>query len=119
MSIDKDQIVTLFRSKNMDATVSEIIVPDDSVYQASIIAHTDSTFNGTTSTLSLKVSNDNINYAQAYADDDTTPLTFTLSASSNYSFLLKKVLFRYYKLTYTIGDASAGILDATFIGKKA
>ena len=114
----KDQVITLFNTQPMSATISQIAVVDDTVYQGSILCTTDSTFNGSTSTLTIYISNDNVTYAQGYADDDVTPLTFTLAASSTYSFPLKRILFKYYKLTYTVGNASAGVLNATYVGKK-
>lgn len=83
----------------------------------SVVAVTTSAFNGTTSTLSLKGSIDGITYVQVYMDDDVTALTSTLATNSTYTFLLKKVLFKYYKLVYVVGDATLGTFSATTFSK--
>src|ERR1035437_5532184 len=85
--------------------------------QGSVVSVTDSTFNGTTSTLSLKGSIDGITYVQVDMDDDVTALTSTLATNSTHTFLLKKVLFKYYKLVYVVGDATLGTFSATVFSK--
>lgn len=85
----------------------------------SIVVSTPSTFNGTTTTVTLQASNDNITWFGVVQDDNTTPMSFTLSSGANTAeWQLKAVLFRTYRIVYVHGDASAGTWSAVFIGKK-
>lgn len=116
----QDQFVTIFNAISATATVaSETITVFDSIIQGSIMITTDSGFLGTTGTFVLQASNDNINYATVTQDDNTTAMSYTVSNGANsYVMQLKRILFKYYKVVYTKGDASAGIIVGNFIGKK-
>ena len=115
----RNQEVSLMSAQSAAASVTQIVVLNNGIQQGCIMASTDSTYNGTTGTFNIKASNDNVNYTQVYADDDVTALSVTLAASSNYSFLVKKSLYKYYALIYINGDATIGILTANFIGQTS
>ncbi len=92
---------------------------DIMVKVGSIVVSTPSTFNGTTTTVTLQASNDNVTWFGVVQDDNTTPMAFTLSSGTNTAeWQLKAVLFRTYRIVYVHGDASAGTWSAVFIGKK-
>lgn len=115
----QDQFETIFNDTSAAATVdSQVINTQNNILQGSIQLVTNSAFNGTTSTIALKGSNDNSNWSTVYQDDNVTPATFTMSSGANdYTFSLKRILYRFYKVVYTKGDAAAGTLTANFIGK--
>lgn len=116
----KDQMGIMLNAvpANADLT-SNYLTMDDGVLIGSIEVTTSATFNGTTSTVTLQGSNDNVTFATVLQDDLTTSMAFTLNAaSSTYTWYLKAVLFKYYKIVYAKGDASAGSVSANFIGKK-
>src|ERR1035437_2567883 len=112
-----DQVETLVTGGVSATTTNYSFTPKSNYIQGNIVAVTDSTFNGTTTTLSLKGSNDGVTFVQVYADDDITALTYTLSTNSTYAFLLKRILFKHYKLIYTTGDATLGTYSATVFTK--
>lgn len=104
--------------KLANASLSVVIKPDQGSKQGSMHFITDSSYNGTTGTIALLGSNDNSNFTTVYEDDDTTAMSFTLAASSQYVFQIKRRLFKYYKVVYTKGDASAGTITGDFVGIK-
>lgn len=115
----QDQYTDVIKSGTTAATTANFDLNiKDGIKQGSIHIVTDSSFNGTTGTLALKGSNDGENFVTLYADDGTTPLSFTLAVSSQYVFELKRLLYTKYRLVYTKGDASAGSLKANFNGKQ-
>lgn len=116
-SISKDQAILVFNSISAATSLTNIVVVDDDHNVGNILLGTDSTFNGTSATFTLQGSNDNVTYTTVFQDDNTTPMSFTPATSSTYCFLLKRILFKYYKVIYTKGDASAGVIVATYFGK--
>lgn len=118
MAKENDQNKTLMNGTSLATTANFDFTIEDGVERGSIHIVTDSDFNGTTSTLALQASNDNSNWAIVYQDDNVTAMSFTLAASSNYSFLLKGVFYQFYRLVYTKGNASAGTAVANFRGSK-
>jgi len=79
---------------------------------------TSGAFDGTTSTLALQGSNDNVNWSTVFQDDNVTPLSFTLSAGNNsYVWVNKAQVFRYYRVVYTKGDATAGTIKSVIMSK--
>lgn len=114
-----DQYNTLLNAVTAATSVSPSFTVQDGVDSGSIQITTSSTFNGSTSTAVLKGSNDNSNFTQVYQSDGTTAMSFTLAAAStNYSWLMGRVLYKFYQLVYTKGDATLGTVTANFIGKK-
>lgn len=89
----------------------------DGLIHGNIQTITSSTFNGTTSTLALQGSNTGTNWSTIYQDDGTTAVSFTLATNSTYNVLLKRILYKYYRFVYTKGNASAGTITSTFVGK--
>lgn len=85
------------------------------ITNGSIQIYTSSTFNGTTSTVTLRVS-DWPSYnrvATAVANDGTTPMTLTLSSPNTvYTFQLETVNYYYFELSYSKGNATLGTVDA-------
>ncbi len=119
LPITSNQEVVLFNSAPAATSASNIVVVDNGVLIGSIQIATDSAYNGTTATMALQGSNDNVSYGAILQDDNSTAMSFTLgAASSTYTFILKAVCYKYYKVVYTKGDASAGVLTVNFIGKK-
>lgn len=114
-----DYFSTMFNAAlgNVTATSAASNVADG-VKIGSIEVETDSNYNGTTGTVVLQGSNDNVKYATVKQDDNTTDMSFTIATNSTYTWYLKAVLFKYYQIVYTKGDASAGTFTANFIGKK-
>lgn len=79
----------------------------------SVQVSTSTTFIGSTGTVTLQASNDNSVWSQVYADDNTTALSFTLSNGFNiYDWLIKNMFYKYYRILYTPGNASAGTVKA-------
>lgn len=110
-----------FIMKNESATVAGNfdILLEEGVETGSIIITTPAAFTGTTGTIDLYGSNDGVNFAVVYQDDNVTPMSFTLATGANtYSWQIKRTLYKHYRIVYTVGDASAGTILATFIGKK-
>lgn len=74
---------------------------------------------GTTATLSLKGSNDNVNFGTVFQDDGITPVSFTFTtALENKMTEINRILYKYYQLDYDAGDASAGTIMVNIIFKK-
>ena len=113
----QDQYCTLLNLQDAGTSLSPSLTIKNGVKYGSIVITTSSTYNGTTGTIALQGSNDNSNFQAVLQDDNATAMSFTPAASSTYTFLLKAVLFKYYKLVYTKGDASAGTITSNFIGK--
>lgn len=115
----QDDSATIFNAADAATTAtSGTITIASGVNIGSIAIVTNSAFNGTTSTMALQGSNDNSNWAQVLQDDNATSMSFTLAAaSSTYTFLLKAIFFKFYRLVYTKGDASAGTITANYTGK--
>jgi hypothetical protein len=90
----------------------------DGVKIGSIEIVTNSAYNGTTGTAVLQGSNDNTTFATVKQDDNTTDMSFTLAVSSTYTWYLKAVLFKFYRIVYTKGDATLGTITANLVGKK-
>ncbi len=90
----------------------------DGVKIGSIEIVTNSAYDGTTGTAVLQGSNDNVTYATVKQDDNTTDMSFTLATASTYTWYLKAVLFKYYKIVYTKGNTNTGTVTANMIGKK-
>lgn len=85
------------------------------ITNGSVQIYTSSTFNGTTSTITLRVSNwaSYNRVATAMQNDGTTPMTITLSSpNTTYTFQLQTVNFYYYELSYSKGNATLGTIDA-------
>ncbi len=79
----------------------------------SVQISTNDSFNGSTTTAALQASNDDITWSTVFADDNTTPLSFTLSAGSNsYVWLIKATMFQHYRIVYTKGNATLGTVKA-------
>lgn len=114
-----DYYSTMFSSAAGGTTAtSPTSTVSDGVKIGSIEIVTNSAYNGTTGTAVLKGSNDNTNFATVKQDDNTTDMSFTLATNSTYTWYLKAVLFKYYQIVYTKGDATLGTVSANFIGKK-
>lgn len=90
----------------------------DGVKIGSIEIVTNSAYNGTTGTAVLQGSNDNSTFATVKQDDNTTDMSFTLATNSTYTWYLKAVLFKFYRIVYTKGDATLGTVTANLVGKK-
>lgn len=118
LPITKDQELIVFNAIPSATSISNIIVGESGVAFGSITNYTSSNFDGTTSTLALQGSNDNIIYGAVLQDDNTTAMSFTLAVSGTYTFILKALEYKYYKLVYTKEDATAGTLTSKFVGKK-
>lgn len=100
-------------------TTSSPAALQDGIKIGSILNSTSSTYVGTTATIALYGSNDNITYAAVMQDDNVTPCSFTLAAaSSTYTWELKAAVFKYYRILYTKGDASVGTITSILAGKK-
>ncbi len=97
---------------------SDALSMSDGVKFGSIVIATDASYNGTTGTAVLQGSNDGASWPGVLQDDNTTAMSFTLATASTYTWQLKTVLFRFYRIVYTHGDASAGTVTANFVGKK-
>lgn len=89
----------------------------DGVKIGSIEIVTSAAYNGTTGTAVLQ-DNDNTTFATVKQDDNTTDMSFTLAVSSTYTWYLKAVLFKFYRIVYTKGDATLGTITANLVGKK-
>ncbi len=114
-----DYFCTMFNSATGGTTAnSTTATVADGVKCGSIQIVTDSAYNGTSGTAVLQASNDNVNFATVKQDDNTTDMSFTLATASIYSWYLKAVLFKFYRISYTKGDASTGTITANFVGKK-
>lgn len=110
--IDLMSVVTAAASSNNDTPLLA-----DGLSHGNIQITTSAAFNGTTSTIALQGSNDAVTWSTAYQDDNVTPVSFTPAAASTYNVLLKKIMYRYYRLVYTVGDATLGTVSAIFVGK--
>lgn len=74
---------------------------------------TNSAFNGTTSTDSIFTSLDGTNWALAYADDNVTPIVFTMSAGARiYTWKIKSATESFIKIKYSKGNATLGTVKA-------
>lgn len=114
-----DYYDTMFAGVAGGTTVtSNASIVADGVKTGSIDIVTNSAYNGTTGTAVLQQSNDNTNWAGVLQDDNVTACSFTLATASTYTWQLKAVLFKYYRIVYTKGDATLGTVTANFIGKK-
>lgn len=113
-----DQFVTLMDGYIHSTSANFTWTIQDGVKIGSIHIHVSSTFVGTTATILLLGSNDGSNFGTVYRLDETTPVSFTLAANDNKIAELLRVSLKYYRLVYDKGDASAGTIDANFIGKK-
>ncbi len=113
----QDQYQTILNAVLGNTSVTTSFSINDGVKQGSIMITTSSAYNGTTGTAVLNGSNDNTNFQAVLQDDNSTAMSFTLTVSQNSTFLLKRVLYKYYQLVYTKGNASAGTLTVNFIGK--
>lgn len=81
----------------------------------SVQVTTNSSFDGTTSTVALEASNDGVDWFTVYQDDNTTAMQYTLSAgNNNYIWILKIVGFRFYRINYSKGNATTGRLKGIF-----
>jgi len=79
-----------------------------------IQTYTSSTFTGTTGTVTLKGSNDGVNWSTLYADDNTTALSCTLTTGvSTCDWIIKSAAYHFYLVIYTKGNASAGTVTTT------
>lgn len=90
----------------------------DGVKIGSICISTNSAYDGTTGTAVLQACNDNTNWAGVLQDDNSTAMSFTLATASTYTWELKSVSRKYYRIVYTKGNATDGTITADFIGKK-
>ena len=115
----RDFAITVFSSYTTDASRTEHIDIPSNVIEGSIYATTDSTYNGTTGTLALQASNDGVNYSILKTDDEAANISFTLAASDHNIIQIKRRLFRFYRLVFTVGNATAGVLNATFVGIRS
>ncbi len=113
----QDQYQTLLDAAAGGTSVSPKFAVSEGVKQGSIMITTSSAYDGTTGTIALQGSNDDINYQAVLQDDNVTAISATLLVSQNTSFLLKLVLYKFYKLVYTKGNAGAGTVTANFNGK--
>ena len=114
-----DQLYTIFNAIPGGASLtSPAMIVDNGVKIGSIEIVTPSAYNGTTGTAVLQGTNDGVNWAGVLQDDNVTAMSFTLATNSTYTWYLKAVLFKYYRIVFTHGDASAGTVSATFVGKK-
>ena len=89
------------------------------VKSGSIMISTNSAYDGTTGTVVLQGSNDGgTTWAGVLQDDNATAMSFTLAAGANTdTFQLKRVLFKFYRLVYTAGNATLGTVTANYVGK--
>lgn len=106
-----------YRAMNdADATVAAnyIVIVTNQRTVGSIQIFTNSAFDGTTSTTALEGSNDGgIVWSTVFEDDNVTPLSFTLSAGANsFVWIFKTIAFNKYRIVYTVGDATAGTINA-------
>lgn len=114
-----DYYSTMFNAAPGGTTAtSNVSIVDDGVKIGSIEIVTNAAYNGTTGTAVLQGSNDNVTYATVKQDDNSTDMSFTLATASTYTWYLKAVLFKYYKVVYTKGDATLGTITVNMIGKK-
>lgn len=113
-----DQFGTLMNAHSATVSSNFTWQVQDGVDSGSVHAIVSSTFVGTTATLALLGSNDNTNFGTVFQNDGITPVSFTLAASDNKFIDMQRVLYKYYRLVYTAGDASAGTITANYIGKK-
>jgi len=76
--------------------------------------YTNAAFNGSTSTVAFEKRGDNqCGWATVMADDNTTPITFTLSAGEhNYTVDIKNKSASEYRVVYTKGNATLGTVRA-------
>lgn len=113
-----DYYCTMFNAADGGTTANSVTAQvSDGVKFGSIDIVTSSSYNGTTGTAVLQQSNDNINWAGVLQDDNTTPMSFTLATNSTYTWQLKAVLFKFYRIVYTKGDTTLGTIIANFVGK--
>lgn len=113
-----DQFATLMNAHSALTTSNFTWPIHDNVDMGSVHIFVSASFVGTTATLALQGSNDNTNFGTVFQNDGTTPVSFTLAASDNKFVDMQRVLYKYYRLVYTAGNASAGTITANFIGKK-
>lgn len=96
-----------------------VVELEDGVESGVIQITTDAAYDGTTGTLALYGSADGVNYGIVYQDDNTTPMSFTPAAGANsLSWLIKRTMYGWYRILYTKGDGTVGVIIARFIGKK-
>lgn len=85
----------------------------------SIVISTNGDYNGTTGTIELLGSNDNDVYTPVLQDDNVTPMAFTLNGPLDFrTFVLKAVVYKYYRVSYLPGDTTNGGVSAVFVFKK-
>ncbi|MCC7514534.1 MAG: hypothetical protein IT212_07560 [Bacteroidia bacterium] len=116
---NSDYYSTMLNGVAGDTTVtSGVSTIPNGVKIGSIEIVTNSAYNGTTGTATLQGSNDNSTFATVKQDDNSTDMEFTLATASTYTWYLKAVLFKYYRIAYAKGNASAGTVTANMVGKK-
>lgn len=77
---------------------------------------TSAAFNGSTTTAALYSSNDGIYYTPVYQSDNTTAMSFTLTAGANsYVWIIPCTPVQRYQIVYTKGNATLGTVYASMI----
>lgn len=100
------------------SVTSKVSTVTDGVKIGSIEVVTNSAYDGTSGTVTLQESNDNITFSTVKQDDNTTDMSFTIATNSTYKWYLKAVLAKFYQIVYAHGDATVGTVTANFVGKK-
>lgn len=102
----KGSAFTLFNTIDASVTTSQVVQigGTEQAGGVSVIMTTDSSFNGTTSTIAVSYSNDGTNYTA------TTGSVTLGAASTSYLCEAGTNLVKFVKFTYTKGDANAGTL---------
>ena len=109
------QSATLLTAVTATTSITGVITTAPRVQIMNIQTYTNSAYSGTTATVALKGSNDGVSWATLYADDNTTALSFTITAAStSYDWLVKAAMYKYYLVIYTKGNASAGTITTTY-----
>ncbi len=115
---NQDQYTTVLNGASAASSISPSFRIEDGVKQGSVMVTTSSTYNGTTGTIALKGSNDNSNFQTVLQNDGTTPMSITMATgANNNTFEIERVLYKYYQIVYTKGDATLGTLTGNFNGK--
>lgn len=108
------QTSTLLAAVTASTSITGVVTTAPRVQIMNIQTYTSSAFDGSTSTLTLKGSNDGVSWSTLYADDNTTALSFTMAAGARqYDWIVKAAVYKYYLVTYTKGNATAGTLSTT------
>lgn len=108
------QTTTLLSAVTATTSITGVITTNQRVQIISIQTYTSSTYAGTTATMTLKGSNDGINWSTMYADDNVTALSCTLTTGvSTCDWIIKSAVYKYYLVIYTKGNASAGTVTTT------